>query len=63
MQCTQEELWHKTHLLALAAEDTSLKEIGTRAEKLQAWLDNRLERGSFDDRTLVILSFGDDGAA
>lgn len=63
MQCSQEELWHKTHLLALAAEDTSLKEIGTRAEKLQAWLDNRLERGSFDDRTLVILSFGDDGAA
>ena len=56
---TEESLWQNAHVLALAAEDTSLKDIDSRARRLEVWLDNYMARGSFDDRTLALLSWGD----
>ena len=60
---TQEALWQRAHVLSLAAADTSLKDVASRAERLKIWLDNYLTRGSFDDRTLALLSWGDAGHA
>ena len=31
------------------------KELKDPSKRLQIWLDNYVERGSFDDRTLVIV--------
>ena len=56
---TQETLWQNAHVLSLAVEDTSLKDIESRARRLEVWLDNYMARGSFDDRTLALLSWGD----
>ena len=56
---TQETLWQNAHVLSLAVEDTSLKDIDSRARRLEVWLDNYMARGSFDDRTLALLSWGD----
>ena len=56
---TQETLWRNAHVLSLAVEDTSLKDIDSRARRLEVWLDNYMARGSFDDRTLALLSWGD----
>ena len=56
---TQETLWRNAHVLSLAVEDTSLKDIESRARRLEVWLDNYMARGSFDDRTLALLSWGD----
>ncbi len=55
--CTLEELWNNNSLLCLA----SLESFGTElpeksSERLQRWLDNYVERGSFDDRTLLIIN-------
>ena len=59
-ETTPERLWQNARVLPLAAEDTSLKDIPSRAERLKIWLDNYMARGSFDDRTLALLSWGDD---
>ena len=59
-ETTPEMLWQNARVLPLAAEDTSLKDIPSRAERLKIWLDNYMARGSFDDRTLALLSWGDD---
>ena len=59
-ETTPEALWQNARVLPLAAEDTSLKDIPSRAERLKIWLDNYMARGSFDDRTLALLSWGDD---
>lgn len=52
------ELWDSRDTLApysLAAWGSSL---GDRPDnRLQSWLDNYNERGSFDDRTLVVMNF------
>lgn len=52
-----EELWENAGIQKKA----SLASFGTvhetdRGEMLKVWLDNYVERGSFDDRTLLILS-------
>jgi len=52
-----EELWKNKGVQKKA----SLAEFGTvhekdRAEMLKVWLDNYVERGSFDDRTLLLIS-------
>ena len=52
---TEECLWQNAHVLALAAEDTSLKGVASHAERLKIWLDNYVTRASFDDRTLALL--------
>ena len=54
---TEERLWQNAHVLALAAEDTSLKGVASHAERLKIWLDNYVTRGSFDDRTLALLAW------
>lgn len=58
---TSKELWDNSRITA----DASLKAFGREtasdpSEQLQNWLDNYLRRGSFDDRTLLIISI--DGA-
>ena len=57
-QCTVEELWQNAHVLPLAAADTSMAGITEHAQRLEIWLDNYMERGSFDDRTLALLRMG-----
>lgn len=54
---TEECLWQNAHVLALAAEDTSLKGVASHAERLKIWLDNYVMRASFDDRTLALLTW------
>ena len=54
---TEECLWQNAHVLALAAEDTSLKGVDSHAERLKIWLDNYVTRASFDDRTLALLAW------
>ena len=36
-------------------EVEGFEDAANKAEKLKIWLDNYVERGSFDDRTLVIV--------
>lgn len=51
-----DELWQRRHTLkkySLSANGISLGE--TAEQRLIAWLDGYNERGSFDDRTLVII--------
>lgn len=54
---TLEDLWEDPTALNLARLE--LEENGKntdRSEKLKIWLDNYVERGSFDDRTLVVVT-------
>lgn len=50
-----EDLWSDSGILELAQleMDSRLKAVSP-GERLKVWLDNYVERGSFDDRTLVI---------
>ena len=51
-----EDLWNDPSVLALARYELEegQKEAVDPGQRLQAWLDNYVERGSFDDRTLVV---------
>lgn len=53
---TPEVLWESRSVLALARQElegqTALEDP---AERLRRWLDNYVERGSFDDRTLAVV--------
>ncbi len=54
---TLPELWKNKGLqkkASLAAFDTVHEK--NRAEMLGIWLDNYVERGSFDDRTLLLVT-------
>ena len=56
MEITLEELWEEPTVLGLASLE--LREAipaSDSGEKLRVWLDNYYERGSFDDRTLVVM--------
>lgn len=47
-------LWNNREIIKSA--ENKLKELpDNQAERLKIWLDNYVERGSFDDRTLVIV--------
>lgn len=59
LNMSEESLWQNARMLAFAAEDTSLRDVASRAEKLKIWLDNYMARGSFDDRTLALLCWKD----
>jgi hypothetical protein len=49
-------------LLRAGARDTPLsKECPSAEDRLLRWLDAYQVRGSFDDRTLVVLHCGRDG--
>ena len=51
-----EELWHDQTLINLARlEMSEMSKIDDCSGRLAVWLDNYVERGSFDDRTLVIV--------
>ncbi len=57
MNCSLAGIWDKKSVLGYAALDTQgFENAGNQAEKLKIWLDNYVVRGSFDDRTLVIVS-------
>lgn len=56
MGITLEELWEDRTILELASLE--LREAipsSDSGERLKIWLDNYYERGSFDDRTLVVI--------
>lgn len=51
-------LWNKKDIISIASSqlsDTLLSKEEKADEKLKIWLDNYVQRGSFDDRTLVIF--------
>ena len=51
-----DKLWQDPAVLQPAAEAVlATKELKDPSKRLQVWLDNYVERGSFDDRTLVIV--------
>ncbi len=52
---TQELLWESGNIISSALKKLPQENICAE-EKLKIWLDNYVERGSFDDRTLVIYS-------
>ena len=54
---TLEDLWKDSTVLNLARLELEGNEENTDpSEKLKIWLDNYVERGSFDDRTLVVVT-------
>lgn len=54
---TLEDLWKDPTALILARLELEENEKNIdRSEKLKIWLDNYVERGSFDDRTLVVVT-------
>jgi hypothetical protein len=56
---TLAELWKDPRVLALARLELPglLDRVSDPSQRLKIWLDNYVERGSFDDRTLVIAEF------
>ena len=54
-------LWDKREALRCHSLEAFRMNIGsTPDERLRVWLDNYNERGSFDDRTLVIIKTNDE---
>lgn len=54
---TLEDLWKDSTILDLARlELEETQKTTDPSERLKVWLDNYVERGSFDDRTLVIVT-------
>ncbi len=54
-------LWDKREALRCHSLEAFRMNIGdTPEERLRVWLDNYNERGSFDDRTLVVIRLNDD---
>lgn len=51
---TFEKIWDSPEILEAAAAKLGDFSDENAAERLKIWLDNYVERGSFDDRTLVI---------
>ena len=56
-----EDIWSDRTVLDLAAiELKNMADLSDPSERLKVWLDNYVERGSFDDRTLVIATVDGD---
>ena len=54
-------LWDKREALRCHSLEAFRMNIGdTPEERLRVWLDNYNERGSFDDRTLVVIKTNDE---
>ena len=51
-----EDLWQNSAVINAAREKLKKADNLSGEEKLKIWLDNYVERGSFDDRTLVVCS-------
>ncbi len=55
VELSMEEIWRDSAVLSLAGTELAGRVPAENAgERLKIWLDNYVERGSFDDRTLVI---------
>ncbi|MGN0537629.1 MAG: PP2C family serine/threonine-protein phosphatase [Acutalibacteraceae bacterium] len=53
---SMKDIWSDDTVLALAAAESDVtNSTENHSERLKIWLDNYVERGSFDDRTLVIV--------
>lgn len=51
-----EDLWKDSAAISLAKiEMEDMDKVKDPSERLRIWLDNYVERGSFDDRTLVVV--------
>ncbi len=50
------DIWQEQTVLKLAHLELAGAAAENAAEQLKVWLDNYVERGSFDDRTLVIFT-------
>lgn len=58
---TLKEFWGKPEIIKAACLDPEKYDLpGQPDERLERWLDNYSERGSFDDRTAVIISVDSD---
>jgi hypothetical protein len=58
MGLSLKDIWENRKILSLAAAEMSgLAKAKGPSERLKTWLDNYVERGSFDDRTLAVLRF------
>lgn len=56
MNVSLEKLWNERSALSSArVQVKGMPEDADAGERLKIWLDNYVERGSFDDRTLVIV--------
>lgn len=56
-QITLEDIWNDSTILDLAKlEMDQINNNIDSGERLKLWLDNYVERGSFDDRTLVVVT-------
>ena len=57
LEMTLEDIWRDRSVLKLARLELAdaMKEEDP-SERLKVWLDNYVERGSFDDRTLVVVT-------
>jgi len=56
-----EDIWADRTILNLALlELKNMADLSDPSERLKVWLDNYVERGSFDDRTLVIATVNGD---
>ena len=54
---TLEDIWSDSTVLDLARLELEENEkITDPSERMKIWLDNYVERGSFDDRTLVVVT-------
>jgi hypothetical protein len=49
-----EFLWDNIGLLSYYTRYVTTSQVKDKGDRLKTWLDNYVERGSFDDRTLVI---------
>ncbi|MDE6789888.1 MAG: hypothetical protein K2J47_11320, partial [Ruminococcus sp.] len=51
-----ESLWNDRRIIkSVEIKSNDLFDTNNPSERLKIWLDNYIERGSFDDRTLVIV--------
>jgi len=50
-----QEIWNNKYIMSIAsAKVKEMMNTLDKSERLKIWLDNYVERGSFDDRTLVV---------
>lgn len=55
-ELSMKDIWQDDTVLALACAESDIpNQTENLGERLKIWLDNYVERGSFDDRTLVIV--------
>jgi serine/threonine protein phosphatase PrpC len=56
LNCSLPYIWENQGILSYYTRYVTTSKVKDRGDRLQMWLDNYVQRGSFDDRTLVILN-------